>query len=100
MPERNLYLHNLPLEEAIQKYCAALEGMLAPRYEEIAVEDSLDRITSAAVFARCSSPPFNAAAMDGIAVIAASTAGASETRPLSLIPHDACMPGESSSDHS
>ena len=84
MPERNLYLNNLPLEDAIQKYFTALEGRLLPRFEEIAVEDSLDRVTCTAIYARCSSPPFNAAAMDGIAVIAASTAGASDSRPLTL----------------
>ena len=85
MPERNLYLNNLPPEDAIKKYLTALEELLVPREEKISVENSLDRITRRAIYARCSSPPFNAAAMDGIAVAAASTAGASENRPLTLV---------------
>jgi putative molybdopterin biosynthesis protein len=84
MPDRTLFLTNIPVEEALEKYLAALDGLLQPRFEEIAVQDALDRITRRAVHARCSSPPFNAAAMDGIAVTAAATAGASENRPRTL----------------
>ena len=84
MPERNLYLNNAPLKDAVQKYFTALEGLLNLKYEEIAVENSLDRITHRAVYASCSSPTYNAAAMDGIAVCSVSTIGASENRPLTL----------------
>ncbi len=48
--------------------------------EKIAVEDSLHRITTAEVTALLSSPNFNAAAMDGIAVKAESTFGASSSQ--------------------
>ena len=84
MVKRNLYLNNIPVEEALLKYLKALEGKYKYRYEKIPSADSLDRITSQAVYARFCSPLFNAAAMDGIAVIAASTAGACETTPLTL----------------
>ena len=84
MAKRNLYLSNVPVEEALAKYFSALEGLLVPKFEEIRVEESLDRITSEAVYARCCSPLFNAAAMDGIAVKAAATAGARESNPLTL----------------
>ena len=84
MAKRNLYLSNVPVEEALAKYFSALEGLLAPRYEEIPAEDSLDRVTARAVYARCSSPLYNAAAMDGIAVVAASVSGARESNPLVL----------------
>ncbi|MDR2479044.1 MAG: molybdopterin biosynthesis protein [Treponema sp.] len=85
MPERSLFLSNTPVDEALKKYSAALEDFLIPQYEEIAVPDALDRVTRQAIYARCSSPLFNAAAMDGIAVQAAATAGASENRPRTLI---------------
>ena len=84
MAKRNLYLSNVPVEEALEKYLAALEGLLIPKFEEISVEESLDRINAQAVFARCCSPLYNAAAMDGIAVKAASTTGARESNPITL----------------
>jgi len=84
MAKRNLYLSNVPVEEALAKYLAALEGHLVPGFEEIPVEKSLERITRQAVYARCCSPLFTSAAMDGIAVVAANTAGARESNPLIL----------------
>ena len=82
---RNLYLSNLPVEEALSKYFSALEGVLIPAFEELPVEESLGRVTRQAIYARCSSPLYNAAAMDGIAVVAAATEGARESKPLILI---------------
>ena len=86
MAKRNLYLKTTPVEEAGKKYMQALEdaGCLKPQAEIIDTYESLDRITAEAVFAKCCSPLFNAAAMDGIAVKSAETAGASEERPLTL----------------
>lgn len=52
--------------------------------ENIRVLDSQGRVSAGAVFAKLSSPNFNAAAMDGIAVKAKSTFGASEATPLRL----------------
>ncbi len=48
------------------------------------VEDALGRVTASPVFAAASSPHYHAAAMDGIAVRAADTAGASELTPKVL----------------
>jgi putative molybdopterin biosynthesis protein len=62
----------------------ALKERINMQYEEIPAEMSLGRITKEAVFALCSSPLFNAAAMDGIAVIAEKTKGASDREPLEL----------------
>lgn len=84
MAKRNLYLSNVPVEEALLKYFTALDGLLIPKTEKIPVEESLDRITSCAVYARLSSPLYNAAAMDGIAVKAAATTSARESNPLVL----------------
>ncbi len=57
-------------------------GRLEP--ERIAVEDAAGRCCAEAVHAAISAPPYHAAAMDGIAVRSAATAGASPTRPLEL----------------
>ena len=79
---RNLYLSNMPVEEALEKYLSSLGELLIPKYENIPVTESLNRITGYAVFAKCNSPLYNAAAMDGIAVVASSTQGASDVKPL------------------
>jgi putative molybdopterin biosynthesis protein len=84
MKKRNLYLTNTPVEEALKKYLAALRERLLPGFEIIPSKDSLDRVTRKAVYARCCSPLFNAAAMDGIAVIAAETRAAREKTPVIL----------------
>ena len=82
--KRNLYLKTIPVEEAREKYMAAIEKIVEPKYETIDVRDSLDRITAEAIFARYSSPLFNASAMDGIAVAAKDTDNASEAAPIVL----------------
>ena len=81
---RSLYLNNTPLEEAQAVYLDALRKLVQPRTETIGITDALGRITAEAGYARTSSPQFNAAAMDGIAVAAKRTATASELRPLRL----------------
>ena len=70
MTKRNLYLKTTPVEEAIKKYMEVLEaaGCLVPAKEKVDTYDSLGRVTAEAVFARCCSPLFNSAAMDGIRV--------------------------------
>ncbi len=82
--KRNLYLKTIPVEEAREKYMAAIDEIIEPKIETIDVRESLDRITAEAIFARYSSPLFNASAMDGIAVKASDTDNASETAPVIL----------------
>jgi len=79
------YLTNVPLEEARESYLAALrrEG-LTYRTETIPTSAALGRVTANAVYARISSPHYNACAMDGIALDAKRTFGASETTPARL----------------
>ena len=91
MAKRNLYLSNIPVEEALARFTLALwgsapDGAREYRREKIRTIDAPDRVTAGAIHARRCSPLFNAAAMDGIAVVAAATAGASETNPVSLAP--------------
>ncbi len=53
--------------------------------ETISVPDAVGRVLAEAVFARLSSPAFHTAAMDGLAVKAENTFGATETRPRQLL---------------
>lgn len=86
MGKRNLYLNNTPVEEALDTYMTALSGILKTQTEEIPVTESLNRMTAEAVYAKYCSPLYNAAAMDGIAVTAEKTKGASEREPMILWP--------------
>ena len=52
----------------------------------VGLAEALGRVTAGAVWASRSSPAYDAAAMDGIAVRAADTLGASDTSPLLLPP--------------
>jgi molybdopterin molybdotransferase/putative molybdopterin biosynthesis protein len=52
----------------------------------VALDAAVGRVTAEPIWATRSSPPFDAAAMDGIALRAADTRGASETAPLVLAP--------------
>lgn len=88
MAKRNLYLKNTPVDDALEQFMEAVRNGVSVRYETISVLDALDRITSRAVYARCCSPLFNSAAMDGIAVVAETTVGASEASPKVLEPED------------
>ena len=84
MGKRNLYLKNTPVDEALSTYLKALDGLLVPEREIVPAAESLGRVTAQAVYARYCSPLYNAAAMDGIAVEAERTKGASEREPLLL----------------
>ncbi len=86
MEKRTLYLKNTPVEEALARFLSVVKEQVPVRYETISVLDSYDRITRCAVYAKCNSPMYNSAAMDGIAVIAADTVGASEESPVVLNP--------------
>jgi len=81
------FLRDVPLAGALLQWrrCRADAGcpssMPAVR---MALADAIGRVTAEPIWATRSSPPFDAAAMDGIAVRAADTLGASETTPLLL----------------
>jgi putative molybdopterin biosynthesis protein len=84
---RKVYLTDIALEEALKTLKEALEkvGGLDPlKAERVAVDEALGRITAQPVWAEISSPDFQAAAMDGIAVNAEDTYGASKTAPKNL----------------
>lgn len=91
MPKRNIFLESVPVEEALDKYLSALKDTLTPKFETIDVTDSLGRITEKAIYAKYSSPMYNSAAMDGIAVVTDKTKGASENTPIILAPKNDFM---------
>ena len=85
--QRRYYLSDIPLEEARDRFYTALNeaGALAPlEAEMVPLAQARGRITAAPIWAKTSSPHYDAAAMDGIAVRAADTTGATETSPLPL----------------
>ena len=86
MAKRNLYLKTVSVEEAYDKYYTALKekNILDKQVEEVRTIDALSRITSEAIYAKCNSPLFNAAAMDGICVDSKKTKNASEENPIVL----------------
>lgn len=79
---RKRYLNKQPLETARSALLDAA-GRLSTG-ERVPVEDALGRVTAEAVFAVRSVPHYHGAAMDGIAVRAEDTFGASEGRPITL----------------
>jgi putative molybdopterin biosynthesis protein len=83
--ERNIYLSNVELDEAKELFFHEIKESINNRKTEIVrVYDALDRITAKPVFAKISSPYFNASAMDGIAVVSKNTHGAHERSPKTL----------------
>ena len=85
--QRKFYLEDIPLDEAIARFYGALEqnGGLRPLPgETVSLDQALGRVTSEPVWARMSSPHYHSAAMDGVAVRAHETHGASRTSPLIL----------------
>jgi putative molybdopterin biosynthesis protein len=83
------YLTNEPLEHARSDYLTFLrEAGMQGREENIPVIEALGRITADAVYAKICAPHYNASAMDGIALLASKTYGASETTPVGLTEDD------------
>lgn len=84
---RNIYLSEVSLEAAWARLRQALEeaGRWMPLSgEALPLEQALGRVTAEPVWARLSSPHFHACAMDGYALRAADTVGASEAHPIRL----------------
>lgn len=82
--DRNIYLKSTDLQE-VEKVYFDLFNNKERKTETIKVIESLNRITSSPVFAKISSPHYNASAMDGIVVRARDTFGADEAHPKKLI---------------
>lgn len=81
------YLTNVPLAQAQEDYLSALQAAgFAGDVETIPVQEAYGRITAHAVYAAICAPHYAASAMDGVAVHAKDTFGATETTPIQLKP--------------
>ena len=81
---RNVYLKMKTLEEARTIVRTRIAPGDSPGIEVIPVPEAVGRVLAEPVYAKTSAPHFNAAAMDGVAVNAATTFGASAARPIEL----------------
>ena len=79
------YLTNIPLAKAREDYLQLLQSHgYGPKTEVIPVWDACGRVTAHAVYAHICAPHYAASAMDGVAVRAKDTFGATETTPITL----------------
>ena len=88
LKDRNIYLHDVALDEALASWHSALSenNLMQPLgVETVPLDKAAGRVTAEPVWAKISSPHYHAAAMDGYAVRAEDTHGALETRPKALL---------------
>jgi putative molybdopterin biosynthesis protein len=81
------FIHDVPAAQALAAWRAACAAAGCPeRVDAVrtALPEAVGRVTAEPVWATRSSPSFDASAMDGIAVRAAGTTGASESTPVLL----------------
>ncbi|NDJ52956.1 MAG: molybdopterin biosynthesis protein [Chloroflexi bacterium] len=88
MPKkRSIYLEDLPMSEAWERFVSALSAADlwgAFPGEAIPLHEALGRVTAEPVWARLSAPHYHASAVDGYAVYAGDTQDATETHAVSL----------------
>jgi putative molybdopterin biosynthesis protein len=83
------FIRDVPAAEALAAWRTALAAAGCPERVDavrVALAEAVGRVTAEPVWAARSSPSFDASAMDGIAVRAAETVGASESTPVFLEP--------------
>src|SRR3954467_7945391 len=83
------FIHDVPAAAALAAWRAACEAAGCPeRVDPVRLHPprAVGRVTAAPVWAARSSPSFDASAMDGIAVRAQETVGASESTPVLIEP--------------
>jgi putative molybdopterin biosynthesis protein len=95
--KRKIYLEDVPLAEAWQSFTAALRdhALWQPfPAETVGLVEAAGRVTAAPVWARISAPHYHASAMDGYALRARDSEGATETNPvrLTLVERDETEP--------
>lgn len=79
---QKIYFSNYELKEAIELYFEKLD--IKNEYEELSTEECNGRVTSEPIYSLISSPFYNCSAMDGIALKAENTIGASEKNHIEL----------------
>lgn len=86
--KRHVYLEDIPLDEAQEALLTALRSadLAQPLPAEmVPLTQALGRVTAVPVWAKLSSPHYHASAMDGYAVRAQDTVGATETNPIQFL---------------
>lgn len=83
--KRNVYLKMKTLKEARDILFESFSNLAPLAAEEISVPDAVGRVLAQQVSAKLSSPNFHLAAMDGLAVKAEITYGASAAAPKELV---------------
>lgn len=83
---QNVYLENIAREDALARLIEKSGPPASLPVEQVVVPEALGRITAGPVYAAISSPHFHASAMDGFAVRASTTIGASaiEAKPMQV----------------
>ena len=84
---RSVFLQDVPLQEARSRFERALQDadLWKPlESESTPLDQALGRISAEPVWAQISSPHYHASAMDGYALRAAETEGASDRNPVTL----------------
>lgn len=82
--KRRIYLQMRSWEEALEAFFERVKPSRYDRTEVIPVKEAQERVTAEPIFSRLSSPHYHSAAMDGIALTAQVTFGATEDRPKQL----------------
>ncbi len=81
----SVYLHDIPLSQALDQLWQLVAGMPFPAAETVPLaEGIIGRTLAAPIWAKISAPHYHASAMDGFAVRAHETNGATQTAPLTL----------------
>lgn len=88
---RHTYLKKMPAQQAWETLAGQLAQPALTSMEELEVIQSLGRIVAEPIWARISAPHYHAAAMDGIALLASTTAEASPTSPVTLTEPEGCL---------
>lgn len=91
------FISDVPAAQALRAWQQACEDACCPQRvgtERLGLAEAIGRVTAEPVWARRSSPAFDSAGMDGIAVLAADTVGASETAPVTLTDFDVVDTGD------
>jgi putative molybdopterin biosynthesis protein len=86
--QRSVFLQDVPLQEARSRFEQALRdaGLWKPlEPESIPLDQALGRISAEPIWAQISSPHYHASAMDGYALRATETEGASDRNPVELL---------------
>jgi len=89
--KRNVYLDMKPLAAARALFLDRFDWSTALTAEDVTVSDAVGRVLSEPVYARQSAPTYHGAAMDGIAVRARDTYGASDIDPIDLTVGDGAV---------